>query len=201
MLIGDNGVMKGIGGYTIFHYFPAILCQTMGECGHVTTQKPHWACSGHRKCPLSMPSAPNPCISCQNHINSPPQVHPFIGWPGLLLKTSKLHVTDNSQVDRTFLFIFNYLIIEMLFNYSKCLNIIRTPSKTSFCTLQGRILFILDFLQIITRSYRLIARLCLLKNAALSRVHCSINIIYNNKIVYLSKVSPGLEPRCFLPRP
>ena len=24
-------VMKGIGGYTIFHYFPAMLCHTMDE--------------------------------------------------------------------------------------------------------------------------------------------------------------------------
>ena len=39
--------------------------------GHVTTQKPYWACSWHRKCPLSMPSVPNSCISCSTYIKGP----------------------------------------------------------------------------------------------------------------------------------
>ena len=84
-----------------------------------------------------MPSVLNSSISCPNYTKAPPQVHPSIGWPDLLLKTSKLHVADNSQVDRISLFIFNYSIIRLLFNYTKCLNIVRTFSKTFYCTLRG----------------------------------------------------------------
>ena len=131
--------MKGVGRYTIFHYFPKILCQTMGDqvmwpkntAEHAQdTGSVHWAC----------PVCQTPAFPVPNDINIPPQVHSSTGWPGLLEKTSKLHVADNSQVDRTFLFIFNYFIIELLFNYTKCLNIIRTSSRTLYCTLQGHTL-------------------------------------------------------------
>ena len=55
----------------------------------------------------------------------------------LATENIQLHGADNSQVDRILLFILNYLIIKLLFNFPKCLNIVRTSSKTLYCTLQG----------------------------------------------------------------
>ena len=128
--------MKGMGRYTIFHYFSAILCQTIGD----QVMWPHKNPTEHahnRKCPLSMPSVPNSCIASSKLYKHP--------TPGASFHRVTRFTTKNIQTpccwklsDRIFLFNFNYFIIELLFNYTKCLNIVRTSSKTSYCTLQGQ---------------------------------------------------------------
>ena len=141
-----------------FFYFPRILHQTMGDLvtwPHINstehaqnTGSIHWA---YLMCQT--------CISFSNYINTPPKEHPSIRWPDLPQKTT-WQLSGRYSIEHICLFLL-LLLSNCYLNYVNYWNIVKTPSKTLHCTLQGYLQINTD----VTDSQRLIAqiaRFCLL---------------------------------------